>query len=233
MADPEIHSQSALGQAGGRGSSWWRRMEEGGEGEGEGSGGCLYSRKSREGGLRKLANELDFTEVASTPINEDCTAVVALSEENRFRNRSKHIALRWAYISERQSPAIGDVEVILVSRTRMLADIFASPRPAATFVPFYDSILGRRDANPSTEEDAPTRSDPEHAKHTNRLPPSTLLSLLASCSPIHLFFSPTGLSRGGATCLQAPPSIDATISLDTKDTVLDQTHSTTISCEEE
>ena len=112
--------------------------------------------------LRKLANELGFTQVAPTPIYEDCTAAVALSKENRFRNRSKHIALRWAYVSERQSPAIGDIEVISVSRTIMLADIFASPRPAATFVPFRDIILGRRDADPSIKEDAPTRLDPDH-----------------------------------------------------------------------
>lgn len=112
--------------------------------------------------LRKLANELGFTQVTPTPIYEDCTAAVALSKENRFRNRSKHIALRWAYVSERQSPAIGDIEVISVSRTIMLADIFASPRPAATFVPFRDIILGRRDADPSIKEDAPTRLDPDH-----------------------------------------------------------------------
>ena len=44
----------------------------------------------------------------------------------------------------------------------MLADIFASPRPAATFVPFRDIILGRRDTDPSIKEDAPTRLDPDH-----------------------------------------------------------------------
>ena len=99
------------------------------------------------------------TQVAPTPIYE---AAIALSKENRFRNRSKHIALRWAYVSERQSPAIGDIEVISVSRTIMLADIFASPRPTATFVPFRDIILGRLDADLSIKEDAPTRLDPDH-----------------------------------------------------------------------
>jgi hypothetical protein len=61
----------------------------------------------------------------------------------------------WAYVSERQSPAFGDIEVISVSRTIMLADIFASPRPAASFVPFRDTILGRRDTDQSTKNDAP------------------------------------------------------------------------------
>lgn len=114
---------------------------------------------------------MGFTQVAPATIYEDSTAAVSLSKDstaavsvskgNRFGNRSKHIALRWTYVSERQSPAIIDIEVISVSRTTMLADIFASPRPAATFVAFCDTILGRRDNDPSTKEDAPTRSDHE------------------------------------------------------------------------
>jgi hypothetical protein len=39
--------------------------------------------------LRKLANELGFTQTSPTTLYEDCTAAVALSKENRFRNRSK------------------------------------------------------------------------------------------------------------------------------------------------
>ena len=123
--------------------------------------------------LRKLANELGFTQTSPTPMYEDCTAAVALSKENRFRNRSKHIELRWSYISERQNPDIGDIQVISVSRKIMLADIFASPRPAFSFLPFRDTILGganrsartspsdERGPHPSnahaTKEDAPNR----------------------------------------------------------------------------
>ena len=51
--------------------------------------------------LRKLCNELGF-------MYEDCESAVALSEENRFRNRSKHISLRWAYVTERQCPHVAD-----------------------------------------------------------------------------------------------------------------------------
>ena len=93
--------------------------------------------------LRKLANELGFTQTSPTTLYEDCTAAVALSKENRFRNRSKHI-LRWSFVSERQHPSVGDIQVISVSRKIMLADIFASPRPAASFIPFRDSLLGRQ-----------------------------------------------------------------------------------------
>ena len=81
--------------------------------------------------LRKLANELGFTQTSPTTLYEDCTAAVALSKENRFHNRSKHIALRWSFVSERQHPSVGDIQVISVSRKIMLADIFASPRPVS------------------------------------------------------------------------------------------------------
>ena len=59
-------------------------------------------------------------------------------------NRSKHIQLRWAYISERQQPDVADLQAVPVpvSRTIMLADIFASPRSAASFIPFRNAILG-------------------------------------------------------------------------------------------
>jgi hypothetical protein len=59
--------------------------------------------------LRKLANELGFTRTSPLPLYEDCTAAVALPKENRFRNRSKHIALRWSFVSERQYPSVGNI----------------------------------------------------------------------------------------------------------------------------
>jgi len=93
--------------------------------------------------LHKLANELGFTQTSPTTLYEDCTVAVDLSKENHFRNRSKHIDIQWAFVSERLHPSFGDMQVISVSRKIMLADIFASPRPAASFVPFRDSLLGR------------------------------------------------------------------------------------------
>jgi hypothetical protein len=116
--------------------------------------------------LRDLANELGFTQTSPTTLYEDCTAAVALSKENRFRNRSKHIALRWSFVSERQHPSFGDLQVISVSRKIMLADIFASPRPAtsprpaSSFIPFSDSLLGRTSRiTPLDLRDASTPDD--------------------------------------------------------------------------
>jgi hypothetical protein len=48
--------------------------------------------------LRKLANELGFLQNHPTIIYEDCESAVALSKENRFRKRSKHIDVRWSFI---------------------------------------------------------------------------------------------------------------------------------------
>ena len=70
--------------------------------------------------------ELGFLLTNPTIMYEDCQAAVAFSKENRFRNRSKHISLRWSFVVERQSLAIR--EIVGISRTGMLADIFCSPR---------------------------------------------------------------------------------------------------------
>jgi hypothetical protein len=96
--------------------------------------------------LRKLCIEMGFHQHRPTIIYEDCEAAVALSKETRFRKRSKHIALRWHFIAERQDPQVGDFKVIHWRRTKMLADIFASPRAAPTFIAFRDHILGHKSA---------------------------------------------------------------------------------------
>ena len=90
--------------------------------------------------LRKLANELGFIQTHPTIIYEDCESAVALSKENRFRKRSKHIDVRWSFIVEKQRH--GDLKVVSVSRTIILADILCSPRAAATFSIFRNKILG-------------------------------------------------------------------------------------------
>ena len=77
--------------------------------------------------LRKVCIELGFLQNSPTIMYEDCQATVALSKENRFCNRSKHISLRWSLVVERQSLAIGDIAVVGISRTGMLADMFCSP----------------------------------------------------------------------------------------------------------
>ena len=89
---------------------------------------------------------MGFPQHSPTIIYEDCEAAVALSKETRFRKRSKHIALRWYYIAERQAPPIGDLRVVPRRRTKMLADIFASPRAAPPFIAFRDHLLGHRSA---------------------------------------------------------------------------------------
>ena len=95
---------------------------------------------------------MGFHQHRPTIFYEDCEAAVALSKETRFRKRSKHIALRWHFISERQDPQIGDLKVIHRRRTKMLADIFASPRAAPTFIAFRDHILGHKRSEEHTSE---------------------------------------------------------------------------------
>ena len=86
--------------------------------------------------------ELGFLQTNPTITYEDCQAAVALSMQNKFRSRSKHISLRWSFVVERQSLAIGDITIVGISRTGMLADIFCSPRPASSIIPFRNTIIG-------------------------------------------------------------------------------------------
>ena len=90
--------------------------------------------------LHKLVNELGFIQTHPTIIYEDCESAVALSKENRFCKRSKHIDVRWRFIVEKQRHS--DIKVVSVSRTIMVADILCSPRAAATFSMFRNKILG-------------------------------------------------------------------------------------------
>jgi hypothetical protein len=88
-----------------------------------------------------------------TIIYEDCEAAVALSKETRFGKRSKHIALRWYYVAERQNPQVGDLRVVHRRRTKMLADILASPRAAPSFIAFRDHLLGHSSAFVADEDE--------------------------------------------------------------------------------
>jgi len=108
--------------------------------------------------LRKVCIELGFLQNSPTIMYKDCQAAVALSKENRFRHCSKHISLRWSFVVERQSLAIGNIAVVGISCTGMLADIFCSPRPASSFIPFCNTILGHPQMpialRPTEERDA-------------------------------------------------------------------------------
>lgn len=139
--------------------------------------------------LRKLCQELGFVQHQPTIIYEDCQAAVALSKENRFRKRSKHISLRWSYVAERQRPDINDIKAISVSRTLMLADIFASPRSAAQFGPFRNMIIGWKQPaspRPTTPSSGPGPHDIRHTlngslqQHT----PSRTDTHLSSQAPV-------------------------------------------------
>lgn len=59
---------------------------------------------------------------------------------NRFKKRSKHIDVRWSFVVEKQRH--GDLRVVSVSRTIMLADILCIPRAASSFLPFRNTLLG-------------------------------------------------------------------------------------------
>ena len=86
--------------------------------------------------------ELGFLQNSPTIMYADCQVAVAFSKENKFCNCSKHISLRWSFVVERQSLTIGIIAVVCISRTGMLTNMFCSPRPASSFIPFRNTTLG-------------------------------------------------------------------------------------------
>ena len=48
---------------------------------------------------RKLCMELGFTQLHATTIYEDNTGCISLAQHMHLRNRSKHIALRFCFVS--------------------------------------------------------------------------------------------------------------------------------------
>ena len=112
--------------------------------------------------LRKLANELRFLPNNPTIIYEDCESAVAPSKENRFRKRSKHIDVRWSFIVERQRH--GDLRVVSVSQTIMLANILCSPRATATFSTFRNKILGYNNTLPAASENGLTTNSTQNGR---------------------------------------------------------------------
>jgi hypothetical protein len=135
--------------------------------------------------LRKLCQELGFIQHQPTVIYEDCQAAVALGKENRFRKRSKHISLRWSYVVECQRPDINNIKAVSVSRTLMLADIFASPRSAAQFGPFRNMIIGRLHTPEPTPPDIPSQHRPRrYSRHDRRLAPAAHALALGRSAPV-------------------------------------------------
>lgn len=136
--------------------------------------------------LRKLSNELGFLQTSPTILYQDNQAAVALSHDVRFANRSKHIALRFSYVAERQ--LLRDIDVVSVSRSVMLADIMATPRQASAFHPFRDAILGLNTAPVTLFADIMPTSSPSlsSSSSTSSTPPGT--TAYVSCIECDCFF---------------------------------------------
>jgi len=132
--------------------------------------------------LHKVWIELGFLQYSPAIVYEDFQTTVALSKENKFRNHSKHISLRWSFVVERLILTIGDIAVVGISRSGMLADIFCTPRPASSFIPFRNTILGHPQMPitllPTEERDASGLLD--HGSCRLWIPNGSL-----PCSPIY------------------------------------------------
>jgi len=78
--------------------------------------------------LRQMCDQFICVHTSSTTLYIDCKCAVALSKDNWFRNWSKHISLRWSYVTERQRPDVAEIVVISVGRRITLMQQTSLPR---------------------------------------------------------------------------------------------------------
>ena len=89
---------------------------------------------------RKLAAELGFRQYAPTPLFEDNTGCIALAEHGHFAGRSKHIHLRWMFISEFIRDGI--LKLHQVPTTQQVADIGTKALPWPLFCALLYIVFG-------------------------------------------------------------------------------------------
>jgi hypothetical protein len=90
--------------------------------------------------IRKLAQELGFVQVSPTIIFEDNNGAIALGNSGHFKGRSKHIDLRFFFLSDYISRGL--VKFERVDSTNQIADIGTAPRPWPVFQRYRPVLYG-------------------------------------------------------------------------------------------
>ena len=81
--------------------------------------------------LRKLAQELGFTQVSPTVIYEDNNGCIALGNSGHFKGRSRHIDLRYMFLTDYIARDL--VKFERVDSKSQISDIGTAPRPWPVF----------------------------------------------------------------------------------------------------
>ena len=89
---------------------------------------------------RKLAAELGFRQHAPTPLFEDNTGCINLTEHGHFTDRSKHIHFRWMFISDYIRDGV--LKRHQVPTYQQVADIGTKTLPWAAFSVLLYTVLG-------------------------------------------------------------------------------------------
>ena len=82
--------------------------------------------------LSKLATDDLKIEACPLVIHEDNQAAIALSRDIKFSEKTKHMAVRWFYVTEMASN--GTVKVVYVATTEQLSDFLTKAQGPTQFV---------------------------------------------------------------------------------------------------
>ena len=98
--------------------------------------------------LRKLAQELGFAQVSPTIIFEDNNGAMALGKSGHFKGCSKHIDLRYFFLTDYISRGL--VKFERVDTNNQIADIGTAPRPWPVFQRHRPVLYGEAPVSSST-----------------------------------------------------------------------------------
>jgi hypothetical protein len=93
--------------------------------------------------LRQIMDCLGFPQTDPTPMYEDNQGCIALSSDPVFRDRTKHIDVRFHFLRERVRDF--EVQLIKVTTFQQLADILTKPLAYDAFFRLQLSLMTPRD----------------------------------------------------------------------------------------
>ena len=89
---------------------------------------------------RGWLEETGNAQTSATVMYEDNQSTISLSAHPRSYGRTKHIAARWFFC--REASERGDIEVVYLPTSEMLADMLTKPVPAAVLMRLRDKAMG-------------------------------------------------------------------------------------------
>ena len=91
--------------------------------------------------LRNLVKEFNLPLTRTTPLHVDNQSAIDLSRNPTHHSRSKHFAIRTAWL--REQVECKELEIVKIDGTANPADMFTKPLPRVKYAVYRDMLLGQ------------------------------------------------------------------------------------------